>query len=215
MAARRAAFTGLAYTVLIADDHDLTVRGTESTIRDMIEFEIVGTATNGIQAIADIRRLRPHFAVLDLSMPGATGLEVLIESRRWSPQTRIVIVTGYTAPKVFRQLADAGADGILLKNGPAQDLCDALRRIAAGSKVFSRDAEAAMSRLNVTQGLSTREIEVLRCVARGMSNAQIGEHLGVSAKTVDSHRTSLMRKMGVHSTATLLVKAMREGMIDV
>ncbi|MFP1633478.1 LuxR C-terminal-related transcriptional regulator [Zhengella sp. ZM62] len=181
----------------------------------MVDFEIIGTASNGIQAIADIRRRRPDFAVLDLSMPGATGLEVLIESRRWSPETRIVIVTGYNAPKVFRQLAEAGADGILLKNGPVRDLCDALRRIAAGSRVFSRDVEAAMSPLEATRNLSMREIEVLRCVARGMSNGQIGQHLGVSTKTVDSHRTSLMRKMGVHSTATLLVKAMREGLIDV
>lgn len=181
----------------------------------MFGFEVVGTAASGIAAIAAIRRLRPDCAVLDLSMPGASGLEVLIEARRWSPHTRIVVVTANETPAVLAQLVDSGADGIFLKSGPLEGFCEGLRRVVAGNRVIAEDVARLVGAADGNAGLTGREIEVLNCIARGMSNARIGSHLGVSAKTVDSHRTSLMRKFGVHSTATLLVRAMREGLIDV
>jgi len=205
----------LPTTVFIADDHDLTVRGTEAAIRAISGFEVVGTATSGIAAIAAIRRLKPDCAVLDLSMPGASGLEVLIEARRWSPKTRVLVITGNAQPSVLAQLVESGANGVFLKSGPLEEFCEGLRRVAAGGRAIGDDVARLVEPVQANNGLTRREIEVLNCVARGLSNAQIGGHLGVSAKTVDSHRTSLMRKFGVHSTATLLVRAMREGLIDV
>lgn len=191
------------------------MRGTQDAIGAMFDFEIVGTAATGIAAIAAIRRLRPDCAVLDLSMPGASGLEVLIEARRWSPQTRVVIITGNASPTVLAQLVEAEPDGVFLKSGPVDEFCDGLRRIAAGNRVVGDEVARLVGAGRENPGLTGREIEVLSCIARGMSNTQIGSHLGVSAKTVDSHRTSLMRKLGVHSTATLLVRAMRDGLIDI
>lgn len=178
-------------------------------------FEVVGVASNGIEAISQIKRLSPDCAVLDLVMPGASGLEVLFEARRWSPATKIAIVTGSPSPKTLRQLIDAGAAGIFLKTGPVEEFRAGLRDIAAGKSVISPDADRYIAEHQAHESLSNREIEVLQSIARGLSNNGIAERLGISPKTVDNHRTNLMRKLDVHSTATLLVRAIRDGLIDV
>lgn len=202
-------------TVVIADDHAFTAAGISSALAEMVGFEVVGVAGNGIEAIMLIKKHRPDCAVLDLTMPGANGLEVFIEARRWSPRTRMAIVTGSPSPAIFAQLVEAGIDGIFLKNSAPEDICAGIRDIANGIRVIPPEIAGAVDTTGGTAGLTAREIEVLHGVARGLSNTQIGEALGVSPKTIDSHRTTLMRKMGVHSTATLLVRALRDGLIDV
>lgn len=202
-------------TVVIADDHAFTVAGISSALDKLAGFEVVGTASNGIEAIMLIKKHRPDCAVLDLTMPGANGLEVFIEARRWSPRTRVAIVTGNPSPAIFAQLTEAGVDGIFLKNASPEDICAGMRDIAQGKKVIQSEIARAIKVVRDTAGLTNREIEVLHGIARGLSNPQIADSLGVSPKTVDSHRTTLMRKMGVHSTATLLVRALRDGLIDI
>lgn len=202
-------------TVVIADDHAVTVDGMRAAIEGMAEIDVVGTAANGIEAIALVKKFRPDAALLDFSMPGANGHEVFVEARRWSPQTRFAVITGLSVPARFRELVDAGIAGIFLKNMEPDEICAGLRRILAGETVYSDDARAALDGMSRAESLTAREFEVLQGIARGHSNGQIADGLSVSPKTVDSHRTSLMRKMGVHSTATLLVMAMRNGLIDV
>lgn len=202
-------------SVVIADDHAVTVAGMRAAIEAMPDVDVVGTAKNGIEAIALVKKFRPDAALIDFSMPGANGLEVFVEARRWSPQTRFAVITGIEAPTRYRDLVDAGISGIFLKNMPPADICAGVRRVLAGETVVSADAEAAIGEIQRCESLTAREFEVLQGIARGHSNGQIAERFCVSPKTVDSHRTSLMRKMGVHSTATLLVKAMRNGLIDV
>lgn len=201
-------------TVVIADDHALTVEGTRAALEAMHGFEVVGVASNGIEAIVAIKRLKPDCAVLDLAMPGASGLEVLVEARRWSPRTRVAVVTGNPSAALFRQLVDAGVEGIFLKSAPITDLCKGLRDVAAGRRIIGHGAGEILDDAGFGPDLSGREFEVLQCIARGLSNNGIAEHLGISPKTVDNHRTNLMRKLEVHSTATLLVRAMRAGLID-
>ena len=186
-----------------------------SALTQLVGFEVVGTASNGIDAIMLIKKHLPDCAVLDLTMPGANGLEVFIEARRWSPLTRVAIVTGNPSPAIFAQLAEAGVDGIFLKNASPEDICAGMREIALGRRVIASEIERAIRAGPDAAGLTTREIQVLHGIARGLSNPLIAEALGVSPKTVDSHRTTLMRKMGVHSTATLLVRALRAGLIDI
>ncbi|TVS19034.1 MAG: DNA-binding response regulator [Gammaproteobacteria bacterium] len=129
--------------------------------------------------------------------------------------TRVAIVTGNPSPAIFAQLAEAGVDGIFLKNASPEDICAGLCEIASGRRVIASEIDRAIRAGQDAAGLTTREIEVLHGIARGLSNPLIAEALGVSPKTVDSHRTTLMRKMGVHSTATLLVRALRAGLIDI
>ena len=202
-------------TILIADDHALTAQGTRAAIESMFDFEVVGMVSNGIEAIAAIKRHKPDCALLDLIMPGATGLEVMIEAQRWSPQTRVAVITGSPSTGSLQQLVERGAEGIFLKSAPIEELCDGLRDIASGRRVVGAGAEEILARSRGTGELSRREIEVLHCIARGLSNSGIADHLCISPKTVDSHRTNLMRKLNVNSTATLLVQAMRDGLIDV
>ena len=202
-------------TVVIADDHAFTADGIAAALKEMAGFEVVGVAHNGIEAIMLIKKHRPDCAVLDLTMPGANGLEVFIEARRWSPQTRTAIVTGNPSPAIFAQLVESGIDGIFLKNAAPEKICAGIRDMARGKRVIAPEIRTGIGAANGKTGLTAREIEVLHGIARGLSNAQIAEALGISPKTIDSHRTTLMRKMGVHSTATLLVRALKDGLIDI
>ncbi|MEM8652665.1 MAG: response regulator transcription factor [Pseudomonadota bacterium] len=202
-------------TFVIADDHALASEGIKAILERHDNTKILEVANNGISAISLIRKLQPDCAIVDLAMPGANGLEVLIEAKRWAPDTKIVIVTGNHSPEQFRQLKEADADAIILKNTDPEVILEAIQRVFAGEKVFSDEVQEIISVSEDTSGLSKREIEVLHAIGRGYSNTKIGEKLGVSPKTVDSHRTSLMRKLEVNSTAALLVKAMKQGLIDV
>ena len=170
----------------------------------------MGDDSNGIEAIASIKKLKPDCALVNLSMPGANGLEVFAEAKRWSPKTRFAIITGIPSSAIFHQLMEAGVDGIFLKNSDPQEICDGLADILQGRQIVSADAKKVLDNANRKSELTSREVEVLQGVARGLSNAKIADQLGVSHKTIDSHRTSLMRKMGVHSKATLLVEAMKQ-----
>ena len=202
-------------TIVIADDHPLTTDALARIITSRLGANIIDKVENGIDAIAAIKLHRPDCAILDLSMPGANGMEVFTEAKRWSPDTRYIIVTGMPSPALFAQFVDAGVDGIFMKNSPPDEICDGVQKVMSGKKIFSDDVTQLLEFSDNRKELTNREIEVLQSIARGNSNNQIAESLGVSPKTVDSHRTSLMRKLEVHSTATLLVQAMKEGLIDV
>ena len=202
-------------TVIIADDHPFIIEGMEGMIRAIPELEIIGTARNGIEAIALIKRTKPDCALLDLSMPGANGLEVFLEAKRWSPETRFVIITGISAASLFKQLYEAGVDGLFVKNSSPKIISEGLVRVSQGERVIDDEAMAAIESAKNDQKLSKRELEVLQALACGNNNREIGKKLSLSPKTIDSHRTNLLRKMNVKSTAALLVVAMRAGLIDI
>lgn len=201
--------------LVIADDHPLSLAGLVAALSDRPGVEVVGKAENGISAIAMVKSLAPDCAVLDLTMPGATGLEVILELRRWNVATRFAVVTGAATPQVMRELEKAGVEGIFLKNSTLDDLCDGILRVAAGETVHADAVRQLLDQSEDNQSLTAREIQVLQAIARGMTNQAASEALGISTKTIETHRTNLMRKLGVHSTASLLVRAMRDGLIDV
>ena len=202
-------------TIVIADDHALIASGLRATLESRPGLVIAGIAANGIEAIALIKKHRPDCAVLDMSMPGASGLEVMLESKRWSPNTRCVVVTGNPAPALFDRLIESGVDGIFLKSSDPDRICDGILTVINGGRAITPEVRALLNKKADAPDLTSRELEVLQGIARGYSNGRIAEVLGVSPKTVDSHRTSLMRKMGVRTVATLLVSAMRKGLIGV
>lgn len=178
------------------------------------EFDIIGSVTNGIDAIAEIRKARPDCAILDYNMPGANGLEVFLESKRWSPQTRFVLLTGTATPGTLDTLVAAGVHGLCLKDGPETEIAEILRAVCAGRTAISPSARRQMAAQGEKVVLTDREMAVLQAIARGHTNASAAESLGVSPKTVDSQRTSLMRKFAVNSTASLLLAAVRAGLLD-
>ena len=200
-------------TVIIADDHPFTVKGMESVLGTAGDLKIVGTAANGIKAIALIKRVQPDCAVLDLSMPGANGLEVYLEAKRWSPNTKFAILTGISAASLFKQLFDAGIDGLFVKNAAPDGIRDGIVRVAHGERVISDEALAAIQSVEMNRELSKRELEVLQLLSQGDTNKEMADKLGVSPKTIDTHRTNLLQKMNVNTTASLLVKAMKDGVL--
>lgn len=200
---------------IIADDHGLSASGMAAALAGEGGVVIAGMASNGIEAIALIKAEQPDCAVIDLTMPGANGLEVFLEAKRWSPDTRFAIVTGNHLPGVFKDLVDAGVQGIFMKSEAAGPLIKGILAVAKGDSRVSTSVQKALDAAEDREQLTSRELEILHSIARGLTNNQMAERFAISAKTIDTHRTNLMRKLGVHSTAALLVRAMRLGLIDV
>ena len=201
-------------TIIIADDHPFTVEGMSAVIQALPDFKVVATAKNGIEAIAAIKKWKPDCAILDLSMPGANGLDVFQDGKRWSPDTKFAIVTGISAAILFQKLYDSGIDGLFVKNTPPEKITAGIIRICKGERIISDEALAAIKTVEENKKLSSREIEVLKALSTGQSNKEIAKQLGVSPKTIDTHRTSLLRKMNVSSTAALLVNAIKLGLLE-
>ncbi len=202
-------------TIIIADDHPFTIEGMSTILKTLPDVRIVATAQNGIDAIARIKTHKPDCAILDLSMPGANGLEVFKECKRLSPRTKFIIITGISAAALFKKLDDAGIDGLFVKNTSPDIICDGVTKILAGERVISEQAQAAIKTEQTQKELTPREHQVLEGLAKGLNNREIADSLNVSPKTIDSHRTGLLKKMNVNSTASLLVKAIRSGLLDV
>lgn len=200
------------FTAVIADDHGLTRDGIRSLLHATGMVDIVGEAGNGLETIAVIRRNRPNLAVIDLKMPHGNGAEIFIEVRRWSPETRVVLLTGLSTPALFRELVAAGIHGLFLKTGDPRQLSEALPKILSGQQILAEEV-VSLIKASDAPSLTRRELQILQGVAGGETNAQIAARLGISPKTVDSHRTSLMAKLDVHSTAQLLNHALTHGLI--
>lgn len=205
----------MTFRIVLADDHPLALAGLAEVLAATPEVEIVGRADNGINAIAQIKKLKPDCAVLDLSMPGATGLEVILESRRWSVDTKFVVVTGTTATGLLQEIHRAGVQGLFLKSAPVDEIVAGILTVADGGTGMSQSVRDILDMADDSTALTARELQVLQAIARGQTNQAASEALGISPKTIDTHRTNLMRKLGVRSTASLLVRAMRDGLIDV
>jgi DNA-binding NarL/FixJ family response regulator len=200
--------------ILIADDHAFVSWGLAKALSALEGIDIIGSVTNGIEAIAEIRKARPDCAILDYNMPGANGLEVFLESKRWAPDTRFVLLTGTATPQTVNTLVEAGIHGVCLKDCTDAEIVDLVREVCAGRSAIGASARALMKTPAEAVAVTDREFAVLQAIARGHTNASAALSLGVSPKTVDSHRTSLMRKFAVHSTASLLLAAVRAGMLD-
>lgn len=180
----------------------------------MDDVEIIGTVTDGISAVVEIRKTKPDCAILDYNMPGANGLEVYLESKRWCPDTRFVLLTGTATGATVKSLVEAGIHGVCLKNGSEAEIVDVVRQVLAGRTAISPSAALLIKAAEGSIDLTDRELAVLQALARGHTNASAAEALGISPKTIDTHRTSLLRKFEVNSTASLVLAAVRAGLLD-
>lgn len=178
------------------------------------DVEIIAEAATGIDAIGLVKQHRPTILSLDIGMPYAQGIDVFVEARRWSPETKVIVFTGMTSRGLLSELVTAGVDGLFMKNGDMDHLIKAIPLIISGGRVISPDAALLIAEAEDGPELTLRERQVLSLIARGSANREIAERLGVSLKTVDNHRTNLMRKLDVHSVAELLSYALREGLLD-
>jgi DNA-binding NarL/FixJ family response regulator len=198
--------------VLIADDHELIRRAVRPLLRAIEGVAIVAEADDGFATIALTKKLKPDLLLLDVAMPKAGGLAVIGEVKRWSPTTRVAVLTGITGSNVLAQLRDSGAVGLLSKACTAQELDRGLRLIIAGEEYVSEDLRAVVAAGGAIDALTMRERQVLALAAQGSSNAEIAALLNISTKTAENHRTNLMRKLSIHSAAELVALALRENL---
>lgn len=207
------------YYAVVADDHAIVRAGLRAALETPGQIEpdgiaVVAEAANGLEAIALARQHKPELLLLDVQMPLAGGVEVVVEVRRWSPETKIVVLTGVTAIGMISALVDSGVDGLFSKGDDNQELYLRLPNILRGQRYIAQRFVAALNEPPKGAQLTGRERQMLNMILGGHSNKEIAEILGISAKTVDKHRTSMMQKLDVHSVPQLMAFALREGLID-
>ena len=201
-------------SVIVADDHAIVRQGAIQILNDIEGTKVVAEADNGVTAIAAVKKHAPDLFVLDAAMPLARGVEVFGEARRWSPQTRIVLFTGFTSGSLLSAWLDTGVDGILLKSCPPDTIRECFVTVLNNGNYIAPEVAEIIKVSGVSQPLTQREREVMSLVVSGLTNVEIGERLFISVKTVEKHRGSLMGKLGVRSVADLMVAALKAGWLD-
>jgi len=207
------------YNAVIADDHAIVRSGLKDALEKpgLIEpdgIRVLSEVGDGLSAIAEVRKHRPSLLLLDVAMPMAGGVEVLIESRRWSKETRVVVLTGISAVGLVSDLVDTGVDGLFSKASDNTEFYSRLPGILRGQRHISGCFLKILEETPKPPVLTDRERQTLNMILSGRSNKEIAEGLGISVKTVDKHRTSLMQKLNVHSVPQLISRALKEGLID-
>ena len=206
--------------VIVADDHHLVRQSIVSLLEQAEDVEVVGEASNGHEALLQIRREIPDVALLDIAMPQLNGLETAYRIQASGVDTRVVILSMYSDKTVVRRALANGAVGYLLKSSTADELLEAIRTVASGQdfehseisrtvSTFDHGADSVSGSSNVLDRLTSREREIMQLIAEGNTNRAIAEMLAISIKTVEKHRASLMRKLGVRSIPDLVQTALK------
>jgi DNA-binding NarL/FixJ family response regulator len=213
----------MSIRILLAEDHDLFRAGLRALFSDKDGFVVVGEASSGCQAVELAASLRPDVTLMDLSMPEMNGVEAIqqIASRRWA--SGLIALSSHTAEKWVIRALRAGARGYVLKTERPEGLRAAVQEVHRGGTWFSQQIAVILARLSMEPRfahteplarLSRRQRLVLQLVAEGHTNRDIALRLQISESTVDSHRTELMRRLGVHEVAGLVRFACREGLVN-
>jgi len=204
--------------IFIADDHPIVRAGLRSMLAAERNLEVVGEADNGLDALAEIRRLRPDIAVLDIEMPGMGGIEVARQLRDARLATRVLILSLHAEGAFVQAALEAAVRGYLLKEDSGEELITALHRIASGevhlSPRVAGAAARAMREKSVEPQLTPRERDVVRLLSEGLSSKEIAVRLQLTSKTVDGYRSEIMAKLGVHSLAGLVRYALAHHLTD-
>jgi DNA-binding NarL/FixJ family response regulator len=203
-------------SVLLVDDHSLVRRGFRRMLEDEADIEVIGEASDGLEAVNLARSLKPRVIVMDCALPELNGLQATRKILEFSPQTLVLMLSMHTEETWVRQALEAGARGYVLKNALDLELGSAIRRIVNGETVL--DAQLSVKQ-NLkgerAAGLTAREVEILQLICEGKSNKEIAAQLSLSANTVAVHRANIMDALGIHKTAELVVYAIRNGLVNI
>jgi two-component system, NarL family, response regulator NreC len=210
-------------TIVLADDHPIVREGLRTVLEREPDLSVVGEASDGAETLELVRRLKPKLLVLDVRMPGKSGLEVAQEIAQVSPQTRVLVLSMYAAEGYVMEALASGVAGYILKETDTGNLIPAIRQILSGSRYLSPAVNDHVIDVYVqrTKGgtvdpfdtLTARERQVLRLVAEGRTNAEISEGLSISVRTTEHHRANLMRKLKLKSGAEVVAFAKSRGIV--
>ena len=214
----------MSIRILIADDHTLMRQGLRHILEGYDEFEIVAEASSGIEAVEAAREFKPDVAIVDVAMKELNGIEATAQILKHSPHTAILILSMYSDERYVLRAVKAGARGYLLKNSAGDELIEAIHAVEKGTAFFSpavarifhdgfarlKDASEVNDRFEL---LTDRERQIYQLLGEGNSNKDIANRLNLSLHTVETHRWRIMEKLDLHSTAELVLSAVRRGLV--
>jgi len=219
---------GETIRVVIVDDHALFRRGLDLVLSEEPDIKVVGEAADGIEAVHRAEEIAPDVVVMDVRMPRSTGIEAARRIRERLPDTKVIMLTVSDSEEDLYAAVKAGASGYLLKEISIEELADAVRAVARGHSLISPSmASKLLSEFNalvqqaeerhrsLLPNLTDRELDVLKLVAKGLSNREISEELYISENTVKNHVRNILEKLHLHSRMEAVVYAMREKLLDV
>jgi len=212
--------------ILVADDHEIVRRGLRALLESQPNWEVVGEAVTGRDAVELARQFTPQVAILDVGMPDLNGLEATRQILKAVPQTEVLILTMHESEQVIREVLDAGARGYVLKSDAGRDLIAAVDALCQHRTFFSsrvsdmllhaylRRPERAEPAAEVSRSrLTAREREIVQLLAEGKSNKEVAQSLNISIKTAETHRTNIMNKLDLHSITELVRYAVRNNIV--
>ena len=211
--------------ILVADDHEVMRTGVRALIEQEPGWQVCGTATNGQEAVEAARKLKPDVVVLDMTMPELDGLSALREIKHTVPNTEVVIFSAYHSEEVIEELFDSGAKSYIQKSDASRHLVAAIKSLAEHKPFFTSEisqilfakflsGSAGKKQNGPEHAVTSRERDVVRLLAGGNSNKEVANCLGISIRTAETHRATLMRKLGLESLAALVRYAIRNHIID-
>jgi len=212
--------------VVIAEDHNILRAGLCALLASQKNLEVVGEAGDGREAVRVVERLIPDLLLIDLSMPKLNGMDAIREIKRQQPQIKIIVLTVHKSDEYILASLDAGADGYMLKDASQQELILAIEYVLAGKTYLSPSISDKVvdvylenkkggKKESKWDSITLREREILKLIAEGFKNKDIGDHLCISSKTVEKHRANLMQKLDLHNTAALTAYAIKKNIISI
>ena len=210
--------------VFIAEDHAILRDGLRAMLASLPDYEIIGEAEDGREAIRGVQSSKPDLVILDLSMPRMNGMEALKEIKKISPETKVLVLTIHSSDEYVLPVLQAGADGYMLKYDTQAELMSAIKSILAGKQYLSPgvskqviegylEGGTALKSKSSWETLTRREREILKLIAEGYKNREIADFLCISEKTVVKHRANLMEKLDIHNVSSLTAYAVSKGLV--
>ncbi len=213
------------YRIVIAEDHTILREGLRSLLSSSSDFEVVGEAEDGREAIRCVEKLKPDLILTDLSMPRMNGMEAIREIKKQSPKTKILVLTVHKTEEYILATLKAGADGYLLKDSTHTELMMAVKSVMSGRHYISPgvsekviegyiEGRKTLKPRTSWETLTQREREILKLIAEGYRNKEIADDLCISVKTVEKHRANLMEKLNLHNVQALTAFAIEKGLVS-
>ena len=199
--------------VLLADDHMVVRMGIASVLTFAGGMEVVGEAETGLAAVKLAHELKPDVVLMDLKMPGLGGAEATAQIHAQDPEVKVLILTSFAASVDIKKAMDAGASGALEKNSSRTEIIDAIHGVASGQQVMSEEIRNTIRSISVIPELSARKVEILNLVAKGLSNREIAEIVGVTSETVKDHVAKILKAIGASTRAEAVSMAINLGLI--
>jgi two-component system, NarL family, response regulator len=200
--------------ILIVDDHPVVRAGLTSMLGTQAQLKVIGSVSNGEEAIETLRKNDVDILLLDLRMPGMSGIDTLLALKSNGVNVRVIILTSFETDEDIYRAVQAGAQGYLLKDTPLKEMVEAIRTVCAGKRYIPRQIASRLAERMMRTNLTARELEILGMLAKGLTNKQIGHALGISQNTVRNHANSVIEKLDVSDRTEAATTAIQRGLIS-